>query len=52
MKSFIMKKFNRLGETRIATDDGTYGMHGNVGNLLLGTKTEPTAVLHVVQTGY
>ena len=26
-------------------------MHGNVGNLLLGTKTEPTAVLHVVQTG-
>ncbi|MGQ4823411.1 dihydroorotate dehydrogenase electron transfer subunit, partial [Enterococcus faecalis] len=32
------------GESRIATDDGTYGMHGNVGNLLLGTKTEPTAV--------
>lgn len=41
---YYEKEFNRLGETRIATDDGTYGMHGNVGNLLLGTKTEPTAV--------
>lgn len=41
---YYTEKFQELGETRIATDDGTYGVYGNVGNLLLGTKEKPKAV--------
>lgn len=37
-------KFHELGETRVATDDGTYGLHGNVGNLLMSTHKQPKAV--------
>ncbi len=37
-------KFHELGETRVATDDGTYGIHGNVGNLLMSTHKQPKAV--------
>ncbi|MBB5887524.1 dihydroorotate dehydrogenase electron transfer subunit [Lactovum miscens] len=31
---FYEEKFKKLGVTRIATDDGTYGMHGHVGHLI------------------
>lgn len=41
---YYEEEFNELGETRIATDDGTYGIHGNVGNLLLSTSKMPKAV--------
>lgn len=37
-------EFKQLGETRIATDDGSYGLHGNVGNLLLAAAQTPAAV--------
>lgn len=43
---YYQEKFMDLGETRIATDDGSYGVHGNVGNLLLADteKAAPSAV--------
>ncbi len=41
---YYEEEFSALGETRIATDDGTYGVHGNVGNLLLSTDNMPKAV--------
>lgn len=41
---YYEEEFQALGETRIATDDGTYGIHGNVGNLLLSTHKTPKAV--------
>lgn len=41
---YYEEEFKKLGETRIATDDGTYGIHGNVGNLLLSTHKKPKAV--------
>jgi dihydroorotate dehydrogenase electron transfer subunit len=37
-------EFQELGDTRIATDDGTYGIQGNVGNLLLAAEVQPAAV--------
>lgn len=33
--SYFQEEFMALGDTRFATDDGTFGIHGNVGNLLL-----------------
>lgn len=41
---YYQEKFAQLSETRIATDDGSYGVMGNVGNLLLMTKEKPAAV--------
>lgn len=41
---YYEEEFRALGETRIATDDGTYGVHGNVGNLLLAASEIPQAV--------
>lgn len=41
---YYENEFRELGETRIATDDGTYGIHGNVGNLLVVSEEIPTAV--------
>ena len=44
--AYFQKEFIDLGETRFATDDGTLGVHGNVGNLLLEVAEEeqPAAV--------
>lgn len=41
---YYENEFRELGETRIATDDGTYGIHGNVGNLLVVSEEIPTVV--------
>lgn len=41
---YYEEEFLKLGDTRIATDDGTYGLHGNVGNLLLAAKDKPAAI--------
>ena len=41
---YYEKAFQALGDTRIATDDGTYGVQGNVGNLLLAADSKPAAV--------
>lgn len=42
---YYAEEFMALGECRFATDDGTYGIQGNVGNLLLAANTEtPSAV--------
>lgn len=41
---YYEKAFQALGDTRIATDDGTYGVQGNVGNLLLAADSKPEAV--------
>ena len=41
---YYENEFQQLGDTRIATDDGTYGIHGNVGNLLMTTNKIPDAV--------
>lgn len=41
---YYEEEFRDLGETRVATDDGTHGLHGNVGNLLMGTEETPAAV--------
>lgn len=42
---YYEKEFCALGETRIATDDGSYGVHGNVGNLLLADSSAPPAAV-------
>lgn len=41
---YYEKEFQELGDTRIATDDGSYGMQGNVGNLLLAAQQQPDVV--------
>lgn len=33
--SYFKEEFTSLGDTRFATDDGSLGVHGNVGNLFL-----------------
>lgn len=44
--AYYQEEFIELGDTRFATDDGTFGIHGNVGNLLLDAVAEgqPKAV--------
>lgn len=44
--AYYQDEFIELGDTRFATDDGTFGIHGNVGNLLLDAVAEgkPKAV--------
>ncbi|WP_461203479.1 dihydroorotate dehydrogenase electron transfer subunit [Enterococcus sp. N342-3-1-2] len=37
-------EFKALGDTRIATDDGSYGVQGNVGNVLMAAAQTPAAV--------
>lgn len=41
---YFAEEFQELGETRFSTDDGTFGIQGNVGNLLLSEKEQPDAV--------
>ncbi|XUB36469.1 dihydroorotate dehydrogenase electron transfer subunit [Enterococcus sp. DIV0876] len=41
---YYEEEFKQLGDTRIATDDGSYGIHGNVGNLLMAAAQKPAAV--------
>lgn len=43
---YYQEEFMAQGECRFSTDDGTYGIHGNVGNLLLDAVQEiaPDAV--------
>ena len=48
---YYEKAFQALGDTRIATDDGTYGVQGNVGNLLLAADSKPAAVLPAATMG-
>lgn len=42
---YYEEEFRKLGDTRIATDDGSYGVHGNVGNLLLAVSNETPAAV-------
>lgn len=44
--AYFQQEFIALGETRFATDDGSFGISGNVGNLLLDTLNdeEPDAI--------
>ncbi len=35
---YYEEEFRALGDTRIATDDGSAGLQGNVGNLLLAAE--------------
>ena len=44
--AYFQHEFIRLGETRFATDDGSFGVEGNVGNLLLEAvkKEQPDVV--------
>ena len=35
--AYFQEEFIALGDTRFATDDGSLGVHGNVGNLLIDT---------------
>lgn len=37
-------EFSEISDLRIATDDGTYGVQGNVGNLLMADSGKPDAV--------
>ena len=41
---YYADEFQALGETRFSTDDGTLGIQGNVGNLLLAEERQPDAV--------
>ena len=41
---YYADEFQALGETRFSTDDGTFGLQGNVGNLLLAEENQPNAV--------
>ncbi|MFB5496276.1 dihydroorotate dehydrogenase electron transfer subunit [Enterococcus casseliflavus] len=41
---YYEEEFRALGDTRIATDDGSAGLQGNVGNLLLAAEQTPAAV--------
>lgn len=41
---YYAEAFQALGDTRFSTDDGSFGIQGNVGNLLLATEEKPTAV--------
>ncbi|WP_337248047.1 dihydroorotate dehydrogenase electron transfer subunit [Candidatus Enterococcus willemsii] len=41
---YYEEEFRALGETHIATDDGTYGVHGHVGYLLAEADETPAAV--------
>ncbi|MGG5316271.1 dihydroorotate dehydrogenase electron transfer subunit [Enterococcus sp. AZ072] len=41
---YYAEEFQALGDTRFSTDDGSFGLQGNVGNLLLATQEKPTAV--------
>ncbi|WP_430621479.1 dihydroorotate dehydrogenase electron transfer subunit [Enterococcus sp. DIV0800] len=41
---YYADEFQALGETRFSTDDGTFGLQGNVGNLLLAESIQPDAV--------
>lgn len=41
---YYAAEFQALGKTRFATDDGTFGLQGNVGNLLLAEKQQPDAI--------
>lgn len=41
---YYLDKFNQLSETKISTDDGTYGKKGHVGHLLAETTEKPDAV--------
>lgn len=38
------EEFQQLGETHFSTDDGTFGVQGNVGNLLMAESKQPDAV--------
>lgn len=51
--AYYQKEFEALGETWFATDDGSFGVHGNVGNLLKEAlpKTQPKAVFACGATG-
>lgn len=51
--AYYQAEFEELGETRFATDDGTFGLHGNVGDLLLEAvkETQPKAVFACGATG-
>lgn len=37
---YYTEEFKALGDCRFATDDGSFGLHGNVGNLLLNALAE------------
>ncbi|WP_376717072.1 dihydroorotate dehydrogenase electron transfer subunit [Enterococcus dongliensis] len=41
---YYADEFQALGTTRFSTDDGTFGIQGNVGNLLLAEFIQPDAV--------
>lgn len=41
---YYADEFQALGTTRFSTDDGTFGIQGNVGNLLLAESIQPDAV--------
>lgn len=41
---YYAEEFEALSETRFSTDDGTFGLQGNVGNLLLAENKRPDAV--------
>ncbi|MGM0166661.1 dihydroorotate dehydrogenase electron transfer subunit [Enterococcus sp. AZ135] len=41
---YYADEFQSLGETRFSTDDGTFGIQGNVGNLLMAESAKPNAV--------
>ncbi|MGF2941808.1 dihydroorotate dehydrogenase electron transfer subunit [Enterococcus xiangfangensis] len=41
---YYANEFQALGETHFSTDDGTFGVQGNVGNLLMAKTSQPDAV--------
>ncbi|BCA85746.1 dihydroorotate dehydrogenase B (NAD(+)), electron transfer subunit [Enterococcus saigonensis] len=41
---YYAEKFQALGETHFATDDGSFGIQGNVSHLLIGRIEKPDAV--------
>lgn len=41
---YYAEAFEKLGKSHFSTDDGTFGVEGNVGNLLLATEKQPDAV--------
>lgn len=49
---YYEEEFKALGETHIATDDGSYGVHGNVGHLFeLASVAKPDAVFSCGSNG-
>lgn len=48
---YYEEEFNALGETHIATDDGSYGVHGNVGHLFEQASAAANAVFSCGSNG-